>query len=61
MATTWSRSDENGMSLGYELNGVNWQDPASWIRHDIFTRFPRFLNQGLGAPGGFTFGVIILY
>jgi len=56
MSTTWSRSDETGQSIGYELNGLDWRLPTSWIRHTIFDRFPRFLNAGFGAPGGFSFG-----
>lgn len=57
MASTWSRSEENGQTIAYELNGLDWREPTSWLRHNIFQRFPRFLNAGFGSPGGFTFGV----
>ena len=33
LATTWSRTGENGQSMAYELNGLNWQDKNAWIRY----------------------------
>ncbi len=57
LTTTWSRSDENGALFTYSINSADWRNPDSWFRHDIYTRFPRFLNAGFGSPGGFATGV----
>jgi hypothetical protein len=58
LTTTWSRSSENGALFTYSINAADWRNPDSWFRHDIYTRFPRFLNAGFGSPGGFSSGVI---
>ena len=59
MATTWSRTGELGQSMGYALNAVDWREPASWLKHSIFSRFPQFLNAGFGSPGGFSIAVCL--
>lgn len=57
LTTTWSRSSENGALFTYSINAADWRNPDSWFRHDIYTRFPRFLNAGFGSPGGFASGL----
>jgi len=57
MATTWSRDGEYGQSIVMELNGRDWRNPNSWIRNDIFNRFPYYKNAGFGSPSNFAFGV----
>ena len=44
LTTTWSRSEEFGQTIGYELNARDWKNPESWIKQTIYNLFPRFLN-----------------
>ena len=32
LTTTWSRSEEFGQTIGYELNARDWKNPESWIK-----------------------------
>merc|ERR1712130_274141 len=58
LATTWSRRDDNGRLIAYELQANDWRQTTNWHRHDLYTRFPRFLMTGFGSPGGFSTNVL---
>ena len=54
IGTTWSRRDEFGQTVAYELKDSDWRIASNWKKHSIFDRFPKFANQGFGSPGFFT-------
>ena len=51
IGTTWSRRDEFGQTVAYELKDADWRIASNWKKHSIFDRFPKFANQGFGSPG----------